>query len=143
MICNILKIISSNIWPHTRVSRISEFSPQISRAPRMQPREKFLNAYLKISCTSVAHITLFGIRLNRVATAFFVAHYCASRSCQARALNGNVYLKAHEMTRLSLYVIICGDVSKRWMTGGFQRFWFLRIPRGVSYLFVEAWSDDR
>lgn len=63
---------------------------------------------LKIPGTSVAHqVARAVIRLNRAVTAFFVARYCASWSRQARALNRDVYLKAHEMARLSL----CGDVS--------------------------------
>lgn len=84
---------------------------------------------LKIPGTSDAHqVARAVIRLNRAVTAFFVARYCASWSRQTRALNRDVYLKAHEMARLSLCVIICEDVSVP-VDSSDSGIWFLRIPR--------------
>lgn len=45
-----------------------------------------------------------------------------------RALNRDVYLKAHEMARLSLCVITCGDVNVP-ADSSDSGIWFLRIPR--------------
>lgn len=111
----------------------------------MQPREKFLNMPKNTRHVCVAHITLPGIRLNCVATAFFVARYCASQSCQARALNGNVYLKA---PRNDTAIIVRNYMRRRQRTLNDRRIpadsgFFAYRLRGVGYLFLEAWLDDR
>lgn len=100
--------------------------------------------YLKIPGTSDAHqVARAVIRLNRAVTAFFVARYCASWSRQTRALNRDVYLKAHEMARLLLCVITCEDVSVL-ADSSDSGIWFLRIPREMLIICQGvAVSNDR
>lgn len=110
---------------------------------RMRHRERFLKIFRHVCCLSTCQGR---VRLNRVAIAFFVAPYCASRSHQARTLNGNVYLKAYETTRLSLYVITCRDVCERERPADSSDsgIWFLHIPRVASHFSRRGrFSGDR
>lgn len=107
--------------------------------------EKFLNACLKNTrhVCRPHHPIRHTIKQRRNCI-LCRALLCITVVPGARIKRERVFKSARNDARLSLYVIICGDVQQTWTTGAVDSsgFWF-RILRAVSYLFFEAWSDDR
>lgn len=97
-------------------------------------REKFF----EISGAFVAYqLARAGIRLNRVAIAFFVAPYCApsahiKRECIFKSVRNDTAIIVRNYMQRCL---------RAWMTGGFQWFRYLVSPHTARYKsFFKAWS---